>query len=202
VPIVWCSRASTKPIGSEGSIRPRPGAVCRSLTFARASGFPTIWRRAAPPGFWTWCWGRRRWKPTSSTEPMPSTRQAIASQQERSELILAYLPRVRWIAMNVSGRLPYTVALEDLISIGVLGLISAIDRFDASQNVKLETYADYRIRGSILDSIRGLDGVPAHKRVKLKMIRRAAAAAAQRFCQSPDEGRGGGELGLPVGGDR
>jgi RNA polymerase sigma factor FliA len=124
--------------------------------------------------------------------------QSISSHQERSELILAYLPRVRWIAMRVSGRLPYTIALEDLISIGVLGLIAAIDRFDASQNVKLSTYADYRIRGSILDSIRGLDGVPAHKRVKLKMIHRAKAAAAQRYHESPNEDQIAGELGIPV----
>lgn len=113
-------------------------------------------------------------------------------------MILAHLPHVRWIAMQVRERLPRTVSLDDLISVGVLGLIAAIDRFDASQNVKLTTYADYRIRGSILDSIRSLDGVAAHKRAKLKSIHRAIASASQRLCTLPDEEQIANELGITV----
>lgn len=120
------------------------------------------------------------------------------SQQERSDLILAHLPRVRWIARGIRERLPQAIALEDLVSIGVLGLIAAIDRFDASQNVKLTTYADYRIRGSILDSVRGADGVPAHKRPKRKMMHNAAAGAAQRLQKAPDEEQIAAELGISV----
>jgi RNA polymerase sigma factor for flagellar operon FliA len=123
---------------------------------------------------------------------------AVPSEQERSELILAYLPRVRLIAARVRGKLSSAVALEDLVSVGVLGLIHAIDRFDASQNVKLTTYADYRIRGSMLDSIRDLAGVPVHKRMKMKRIHRAAAAAAQRLHASPDDEQIAAELGIPV----
>src|ERR1041385_989585 len=82
------------------------------------------------------------------------------SPEEREELILQHLPQVRLIARRIHDRLPESVSLDDLISTGVVGLIAAIDRFDASHNVKLKTYSEYKIRGAILDSLRGLDWAP------------------------------------------
>ena len=76
---------------------------------------------------------------------------------ERERLILEHLPQVRLIARRIQERLPDSISLDDLVSNGVLGLISAIDNFDALQNVKLKTYAEYKIRGAILDSLCGLD---------------------------------------------
>ncbi len=103
-----------------------------------------------------------------------------AAAERRAQLILEHLPRVRWIAGRICHRLPSNVCLEDLVSAGVLGLIEAVDHYDPSYNVKLRTYADHRIRGAILDSISGLDGVPAHKRVMANQLAQAAADAAQR----------------------
>ena len=85
------------------------------------------------------------------------------SDDERERLILEHLPQVRLIARRIQERLPDNVALEDLVSTGVIGLISAIDNFDPSHNVKLKTYAEYKIRGAILDSLRGLDWAPRQK---------------------------------------
>jgi len=82
------------------------------------------------------------------------------SDEERERLILEHLPQVRLIARRIQERLPKNISLEDLVSTGVLGLISAIDNFDPSHNVKLKTYAEYKIRGAILDSLRGLDWAP------------------------------------------
>ena len=65
------------------------------------------------------------------------------SDDERDRLILEHLPQVRLIARRIQERLPESIVLDDLISTGVLGLISAIDNFDASHNVKLKTYAEY-----------------------------------------------------------
>src|ERR1035438_1608225 len=78
----------------------------------------------------------------------------------REQLILDHLSQVRLIARRIHERLPESVSLDDLISTGIVGLISAIDRFDSSHNVKLKTYAEYKIRGAILDSLRGLDWAP------------------------------------------
>src|SRR3954451_4578607 len=103
------------------------------------------------------------------------------SESERERLILEHLPQVRLIARRIQERLPENVSLEDLVSTGVLGLISAIDNFNPAHNVKLKTYAEYKIRGAILDSLRGLDWAPRQKRRKSKQIEAAIAKAEQRL---------------------
>src|SRR5215468_6027416 len=109
------------------------------------------------------------------------------TQERREELILEHLPQVRLIARRIQERLPESISLDDLVSTGVLGLISAIDNFDAAHNVKLKTYAEYKIRGAILDSLRGLDWAPRQKRRKAKQIEAAIASAEQRLQRSPTE---------------
>src|SRR5580765_8693904 len=99
---------------------------------------------------------------------------------ERERLIMEHLPQVRLIARRIHERLPESVSLDDLVSTGVVGLISAIDRFDASHNVKLKTYAEYKIRGAILDSLRGLDWAPRQQRKRAKQIDAAIATLEQR----------------------
>jgi RNA polymerase sigma factor for flagellar operon FliA len=118
---------------------------------------------------------------------------------EREKLILEHLPQVRLIARRIHDRLPCSVSLEDLVSTGIVGLISAIDNFDPRQNVKLKTYAEYKIRGAILDSLRGLDWAPRQKRKKAKQIEAAIAAAEQRLHRMPAEEEIAGELGLSLG---
>ncbi len=111
----------------------------------------------------------------------------MMNEDERERLILEHLPQVRLIARRIQERLPENIALEDLISTGVLGLISAIDNFDPRHNVKLKTYAEYKIRGAILDSLRGLDWAPRQKRRKAKQIEAAITAAEQQLKRSPTE---------------
>jgi RNA polymerase sigma factor for flagellar operon FliA len=112
---------------------------------------------------------------------------ATTGEDERQRLILEHLPQVRLIARRIQERLPENVVLDDLVSTGVVGLISAIDNFDPAQNVKLRTYAEYKIRGAILDSLRGLDWAPRQKRRRAKQIERAISAAEQRLKRAPDE---------------
>jgi len=118
--------------------------------------------------------------------------------EERERLILDHLPQVRWIATRIHEKLSGGVSLEDLISTGVVGLINAVDSFDPSYNVKLKTYAEYRIRGAILDSIRGLDGVPGHHRKKLRQIDTAILAVEQREMRPPTDEEISRELGISV----
>lgn len=73
------------------------------------------------------------------------------ARSEREQRILEHLPQVRWIATRIHERLPHHTSLEDLISVGIIGLINAIDSFDPSFNVQLKTYAEHRIRGAILE---------------------------------------------------
>jgi RNA polymerase sigma factor FliA len=130
--------------------------------------------------------------------PYQAYRAESVSAEERERLILEHLPQVRLIARRIHDRLPESVSLEDLVSTGVVGLISAIDRFDASHNVKLKTYAEYKIRGAILDSLRGLDWAPRQQRKRAKQIEAAISAAEQRLHRSPREEEIAAELGLPI----
>lgn len=115
---------------------------------------------------------------------------------ERERLILEHLPQVRLIARRIQERLPESVSLEDLISTGVIGLIAAIDHFDPAHNVKLKTYAEYKIRGAILDSLRGLDWAPRQRRRRAKQIESAISAAEQRWKRTPTEEEVAAQLGI------
>jgi RNA polymerase sigma factor for flagellar operon FliA len=126
------------------------------------------------------------------------TMSAEMSEEERERLILEHLPQVRLIARRIQQRLPESISLDDLVSTGVLGLISAVDNFDPSQNVKLKTYAEYKIRGAILDSLRGLDWAPRQKRRKSKQIEAAVATAEQRLSGSATEEEIAVELGISL----
>ena len=127
-----------------------------------------------------------------------SAMPAIIAEDERERLILEHLPQVRLIARRIKERLPENITLEDLVSTGVLGLISAIDHFDPAQNVKLKTYAEYKIRGAILDSLRGLDWAPRQKRRRSKQIEAAIVAVEQRLQRSPTEEEIAAQLDIPL----
>lgn len=88
----------------------------------------------------------------------------------REKLILEYAPLVKIVAGRLSMYLGYNVEYEDLVSYGLFGLIDSIDKFDASKEVKFETYASLRIRGSILDQIRKMDWIPRTIRQRQKQI--------------------------------
>ncbi len=96
-------------------------------------------------------------EPVSIAKSAYGQQSGEMAEEEREQLILEHLPQVRLIARRIHERLPESVTLDDLISTGIVGLIKAIDRFDPTQNVKLKTYAEYKIRGAILDSLRSLD---------------------------------------------
>jgi RNA polymerase sigma factor for flagellar operon FliA len=124
--------------------------------------------------------------------------QAVTAEQ-REQLILEHLPQVRWIAASIHERLSDSTSQEDLISVGILGLIAAVDNYDPTRNASLRTYAEYKIRGAILDSVRGLDGIPPHKRKRLRQVQEAIATVEQIHKRSAREEEIAGELGISVG---
>jgi RNA polymerase sigma factor for flagellar operon FliA len=126
----------------------------------------------------------------------PTTHET--SSEERERLILEHLPQVRLIARRIHERLPDNVSLEDLISAGVVGLIAAIDHFDPRHNVKLKTYAEYKIRGAILDSLRGLDWAPRQKRRMARQVEAAIQTVSQKLRREPTEEEIAGELDIKL----
>jgi len=123
---------------------------------------------------------------------------AEADAEERERLILEHLPQVRLIARRIRDRLPDNVSLDDLVSAGIVGLIAAVDQYDAAHNVKLKTYAEHKIRGAILDSLRGLDWAPRQRRKKAKQIEFAICRAEQRLHRIPDEDEIAAEMGVDL----
>jgi len=131
-----------------------------------------------------------------SSAPFPDT---TLSAEEREQLILAHVPQVRHIAWRLRQRLPESVSIDDLVSTGVIGLIAAIDRFDGRQNVRLTTYAEHKIRGAMLDSLRSLDWAPRQSRKRANQIKRAISSVQQHAGRAPEEAEIASELGLTLG---
>jgi RNA polymerase sigma factor for flagellar operon FliA len=100
---------------------------------------------------------------------------------ERDQLILEHLPQIKYIAQRISTKLPSHVEMNDLVSSGVLGLLDAIDKFDPTRGVKFKTYAELRIKGAILDSLRNLDWAPRSLRKKSKDLERVYKDLEQRL---------------------
>jgi RNA polymerase sigma factor FliA len=120
------------------------------------------------------------------------------SSEQREQLILEHMPQVNLIARRIHETLPGNVCLDDLVSSGVVGLIMAIDNYDPTQAVKLKTYAEYKIRGAILDSLRGMDWASRHRRKKYKEIEAAITAAERKLHRPPTEEEIAGELGMTL----
>lgn len=93
----------------------------------------------------------------------------------RDEIVVEYAPLIRYIAQKIASRLPSNIELDDLISCGVIGLMDAIQKFDPSRDNKFKTYAEFRVRGAILDELRAQDWVPRSVREKAKLIEKTYA---------------------------
>lgn len=109
------------------------------------------------------------------------------SREDRETLIEDHLSQVRFMAERLAAKLPSWVELDDLIGAGMLGLLDAVDKYDASRGVKFKTYAELRIRGAILDSLRDLDWAPRSMRRRAREVQAAYAQVEAQTGSSSDE---------------
>ena len=116
----------------------------------------------------------------------------------REQLVLAFSPLVKYVAGRMSTGLPAHVEEADLISYGLLGLISAIERFDLSREIKFETFAMTRIKGSIIDELRSLDWVPRSVRAKAREIEKANAKLEHQLHRAPTDTEVAAELEMSL----
>src|SRR6185503_17164144 len=107
--------------------------------------------------------------------------------QQKDKLILEYAPLIKFIAQKIAVRLPSNIEFDDLVSSGVIGLMDAIDKYDPSRDNKFKTYAEFRIRGAILDELRAQDWVPRSVREKAKQLERAHVRLEQALGRVPTE---------------
>jgi RNA polymerase sigma factor for flagellar operon FliA len=112
--------------------------------------------------------------------------------------MVEHLPLVRFIARRIYERLPEHVPIDDLYSAGVLGLLDAFGRFDSSKQVQFRTYAQFRIRGAILDSLRTLDWSPRELRRKARAIQEAIQMLTGELGRSPTDIEIAQKLNIPL----
>jgi len=136
---------------------------------------------------------RRRSKAVGSYTPAAAPLPALTGEQER--VLLEHLPMVRYLARRIHERLPQHVDIEDLVSAGVVGLIDAFAKFDPEKKVQFRSYAQFRIRGSILDSLRTLDWGPRDLRRKGRAVEEAIRVLTARLGHAPGEAEVAAELG-------
>src|ERR1700733_11414896 len=117
---------------------------------------------------------------------------------EQDLVMIEHLPNVHFIARRIHERLPPHVPIEDLYSAGVLGLLEAFGRFDPSKQVKFSTYAQFRIRGAILDSLRTLDWGPRQLRRKGRTVEHAIQMLIAQFHRSPIDIEIAQKLNIPL----
>src|SRR5215212_2379140 len=119
-------------------------------------------------------------------------------EKARERLVLAYAPLVKYVAGRMSSGLPSHVEEADLISYGLLGLISAIERFEPEREIKFETFAITRIKGSIIDELRSLDWVPRSVRARAREIEKANAKLEHELQRAPTDQEIADRLGLSL----
>jgi RNA polymerase sigma factor FliA len=117
---------------------------------------------------------------------------------QRDELVLSHLGEVDFIARRIHKRLPLFVSFEDIVSAGVLGLLDATRKYDATKNVRFKTYVQFRIHGAIIDSLRKLDPAPRRLRTKVHKLNNTIASLAMKLNREPTEDEVASETGLDV----
>lgn len=124
---------------------------------------------------------------TTDKEKLWEAYQKNPSPGIREQIILEYAPLVKVVAGRLSMYLGYNVEYDDLVGYGIFGLIDAIDKYDSQKDVKFETYASLRIRGSILDQIRKMDWIPRTVRQKQKKMDEAVKQIEMRTGKTATE---------------
>jgi RNA polymerase sigma factor for flagellar operon FliA len=126
-------------------------------------------------------------EPQVPAQEEPRTRKGGLLSPEQEKLMIEHLPIVRFIARRIHERLPQHVLIEDLYSAGVVGLLDAFGKFDPAKQVQFRSYAQFRIRGSILDSLRTLDWSPRELRRKGRAVEQAIHTLTAQFGRAPND---------------
>ena len=116
----------------------------------------------------------------------------------REQLILEYTPLIKYIACRLAVRVPPSIEIDDLMNSGIIGLIDAIEKFDPKRSVKFRTYAEFRIKGAMLDELRSLDWVPRSLRQKIHQLEEVHVKLEQKLGRPASEDEMAGTLGIKI----
>jgi RNA polymerase sigma factor for flagellar operon FliA len=132
------------------------------------------------------------------TSAKPGSFASTLDAAEREKVLLENIPEVRYIARRLHDRLPAHVLFDDLVHAGIIGLIDAVNKFDPRKNVPLKSYARFRIRGAIIDSMRQLDWSPRNLRRQARNVEETHRELASELGRAALESEVAGRLGMPL----
>ncbi len=137
---------------------------------------------------------------TSTTTYQKPKGYAVAaySASERDDLITAHLGKVKYIADRFAAKLPPSVERDDLYGAGVVGLIDAVERFDASRGITFSTFAEMRVRGAILDNLRSLDWASRSTRRRAREVQNAFSEVEQELGRHASEEEVAEKMQIPL----
>ena len=118
--------------------------------------------------------------------------------ENREEVIKQYSPMIKYVANRIAMRLPPHIEVDDLISVGVLGLMDAISKYDSSRGAKFKTYAEFRVRGAILDELRSMDWVPRSVRQKASNVDKVVQKLQAKLKRPPEDEEVAKEMDLTL----
>lgn len=136
--------------------------------------------------------------PSSAGALRPALLDRQEGENDQDRVIVELLPLVKRIALKIRKSLPAHVDLDDLVGAGTLGLLDAVRKFDAGKKVRIETYAQHRIRGAMLDSLRRLDSASRDMRKKSKEVEKAQRDLEAKLGQSVGDAEVASELGISL----
>ena len=113
--------------------------------------------------------------------------EVMITAENREEIISKYSPMIKYVANRIAMRLPPHVEVDDLISVGVLGLMDAISKYDPTRGAKFKTYAEFRVRGAILDELRSMDWVPRSIRQKASNVDAVVKKLEGKLRRKPED---------------
>lgn len=124
--------------------------------------------------------------------------QNLRTEKEREDYVLQYAPLIHFIANRLAMRLPPSVSKEELLSAGIVGLLDALEKFDAALGNQFKTYAEHRIRGAMLDELRKMDWFPRSVRKSIQKVEEAVLSLESRLGREPEDSEVAQEMGVGI----
>lgn len=124
-------------------------------------------------------------------------KQTITAE-EKERIVQEMLPYIKYTAYRLAWRLPRQLTVDDLISVGIMGLLDAVDRFDPSRQTTLRTYAEYRIRGAMLDELRSAEWTPRHLQKRINDLKSTYSKLEKKLGRPPSEEEVAEEMGIEI----
>ncbi len=122
----------------------------------------------------------------------------ILTEGEKEKIIEEMLPYIKYTAYRLSWRLPPQLTVDDLISAGIIGLLDAMEKFNPSKKATLKTYAEYRIKGAMLDELRAAEWIPKHLQKKINDLKNIYSDLEKKLGRPPSEDEVAEEMGVDV----